>query len=257
MRLDAYLVEIGMFLTRTKAKQAIERGEIIVDGKPVLKSAYDIKQGREYAIKRVCAESYVSLGGYKLSKALRDFGLSVSGLVAADIGASTGGFTDCLLQNGAKAVYAVDVNDNLLDSSLKSDVRVKAIIKNCKNLTANDFADKIDILTADLSFISETVTLPVFYNILEQDCIAAILIKPQFENNCRINFKNGIIRDKNIILKAIRRVFDCAVDCGFLPIDITIAPLFEDKNREFIFLLKKAIGTVPEFSKFISKIYSI
>ena len=137
MRLDNYLVENGYFDSRTKAKQAIERGEILVEGKLIVKSSYEMKGVHD--IKRVYDSEYVSLGGFKLEKALSDFKFNVKDLVVADIGASTGGFTDCLIKNGARKVYAVDLRDDLLHDKLKNDSKVNLIVKNAKDLSTLDF----------------------------------------------------------------------------------------------------------------------
>ncbi len=255
MRLDNLLVEKGMFDTRTKAKQAIERGEIIIDGRKICKPSFAVNDSAAVFIERKFSESYVSLGGYKLSKALKDFSLDVNGLTVADIGASTGGFTDCLLQVGAKRVFAVDLNDGLLHEKLKKDNRVFNIIKNSKDLCKDDFPDKIDMLVADLSFISETLTIPVFYNLLDEGSYAIILIKPQFENRLKIKFKNGIIKDEKILKAACEKVYLCAVHCGFCAENITSAPINDKKNREFLILLKKSKSPSPPFSEFIKKIF--
>lgn len=247
MRLDVYLAEKGYFDTRTKAKQAIERGEVYLNGKLVTKSSSEVDELAEYVIDRVCEEAFVSLGGFKLSKAIKDFGVNVSGLVAADIGASTGGFTDCLLQCGVRRVFAVDLNDNLLHPKLKADERVISIIKNAKDLSASDFFESPDILTADLSFISATIVLPVFYELLHDGASMVLLIKPQFENEKRARYKNGIIRDKLVVKAACKKVYDAVVDCAFVPIGITSAPKHRDKNSEFLIYAKKGSGKIPIF----------
>ena len=139
MRLDAYLLETKYFDSRTKAKQAIERGEIYLDGKKIDKSSFDVSLDIEHKIEWKREEDFVSLGGYKLSKALKDFDFCVKDFIVADIGASTGGFTDCLIKNGAKKVFAIDLNDGLLHEKLRGDLRVVPLIKNAKNLSKEDF----------------------------------------------------------------------------------------------------------------------
>lgn len=255
MRLDVYLVEKGFFDTRTKAKQAIERGEIYINGKISDKASTEMNVEKNYLTERVCEEEFVSLGGFKLSKAIKDFGVKVDGLCAADVGASTGGFTDCLLKFGARRVYAVDLNDGLLHDKLKADGRVVPIIKNAKELSASDFDILPEILTADLSFISATHVLPVFYNLLPNRAFIILLIKPQFENDKRVRCKNGVIKDENVIKAACKKVYDAAVLCGFLPIDVTAAPRNKDKNSEFLILLKKDDGEIPIFEDFIKKVF--
>ena len=251
MRTDEFLCKKGFFDSRTKAKQAIERGEVFINGKKILKPAAIICSEEHVEVERKCEEAYVSLGGFKLAKALKDFSLSVNGICAADIGASTGGFTDCLLKNGARKVFAIDLNDELLHQRLKEDSRVVPIIKNAKYLTAEDFSESPKLIVADLSFISATLILPVIYRLLSDGDNVVILIKPQFENDSRKRFKNGIVRDKKVRLTAVKKVFDCAVAVGFLPKKITEAPLYKDKNTEYLILMEKGESAEISFEGFV------
>lgn len=253
MRLDEFLCERGYFDSRTKAKQAIERGEIIVNGTKVFKPAFLVSDN--VVIERKFKEEYVSLGGFKLAKALKDFDFSVENICVADIGASTGGFTDCLIKNGARKVFAVDLNDGLLHEKLRKDDRVVSIIKNAKDLERGDFSEKIDLIVADLSFISATLVLPVFYNLLDADGTAILLIKPQFENGERQRFKNGIIRDVKVRMRAVKKIFDCAVETGFSPVKITVAPENKDKNTEYLLLLDKTKRQAVTFESFSVNIF--
>jgi len=234
MRLDSYLVKINLFDSRTKAKQAIERREILINGNICQKCAFEIDENIEYNIKHVCQEKYVSLGGYKLKKALTDFDYEVNGKTCIDIGASTGGFTDCLIKNGAKKVYAVDLNDSLLHKSLSNNSKVVPVIKNVKNLTKTDFFEDIDLIVADLSFISITQAIPVISSILSDNKELITLIKPQFEAGEKIRFKNGIIRDKKIQLSACINAYNCALENNLTPVAFTTAPISQDKNIEFL-----------------------
>lgn len=240
MRLDNFLVENGFFDSRTKAQQAINRGEIFVKGKLVKKSSLIsdnlIKEDIEYRFEN----RFVSLGGYKLEKALTDFNFSIQDLVIADIGASAGGFTDCLLQRGAKKVFAVDLNDDLLHEQIKNDNRVKPIIKNARELKLTDFDDELDLIVADLSFISITYVLETFSSLLKTGKHLIVLIKPQFETFKKIRFKNGIVRDKKIQKQICDNVIDVAKNHGFSLINFTTAPIVKDKNVEFLILLKKS-----------------
>ncbi len=238
MRLDNYLLEKEFFDSRTKAKQAIERGEILVNNKIILKSSYEIKN-ENTEIKHVYKSKFVSLGGYKLEKAIKDFNFNVSDLVVADIGASTGGFTDCLLQNQVKKVFSVDLNDKLLHQKLKDDDRVKLIVKNAKDLTLSDFSEPLDLIVADLSFISITQVIDVFSNLLSVGKNLILLIKPQFEIGEHKRFKNGIIKDKKIHDKVCNNVIEIAKKYNLEKIDITVAPINENKNIEFLLLLSK------------------
>lgn len=239
MRLDQYLTEKGIFETRTKAKQSIERGEIFINGKCISKVSFQINEFVNYKVERICENSFVSIGGFKLQKALVDFNFSPKDLIVADIGASTGGFTDCLLINGAKKVYAVDLNDQLLHDKLQNDNRVVSIIKNARELSSNDFNEKVDLIVADLSFISVTCVLETFSNLLSNNAKLIILIKPQFENGEKKKFKNGIIKDKKIQLNVCNEVYDYALQFGLVPQKFTIAPIVEGKNVEFLMMFEK------------------
>ena len=146
MRLDEYLFKNHYYDSRTKAKQAIERKEVYVNGKLIDKSSFFVDENLALIIEKKAIKQFVSLGGYKLDKAIDDFSFSVSNLICADVGSSTGGFTDCLLKRGAKKIYAIDLNDDLLHISLKNDDKVVSIIKNAKDLTRSDFLEEIDFL---------------------------------------------------------------------------------------------------------------
>ena len=238
MRLDNYLAEKGYFDSRTKAKQAIERGEIFVNNSKITKPAFEIDNDN-VKIEYIYDKKYVSLGGYKLEKGLKDLSVLVEGLTVADIGASTGGFTHCLLQNGAKKVYAVDLNEDLLHPSLKQDSRVVLIVKNAKDLTKSDFDEDIDLIVGDLSFISITQVIPVFSQLINKQKRLMLLIKPQFELGGHKKFKNGIIRDKNIHKQVCENIINVAKNYDFNFISITSAPISQDKNTEFLVLLEK------------------
>lgn len=238
MRLDVFLVEKGYFDSRTKSKQAIERGEVYLNGKQALKSSLSVDEN-SFEIKIVRENDFVSLGGYKLHKALTDFNLDVKDLVVADVGASTGGFTDCLLKFGAKSVYSVDLNDGQLHDKLRKDKRVHPIIKNARELCRNDFANSLDMIVADLSFISATCVLDVFANLIDDGKKIILLIKPQFETGEKKKRKNGIVKDVKIHNSVCRKIFEYAVSVSLTPLDFTVAPIREGKNVEFLMLLEK------------------
>lgn len=245
MRLDEFLVKKELFDSRTKAKQAILNGEIFVSGVLIKKPSFDIPNNFDGNIDFTGENKFVSIGGNKLYKALKEFDIDVNELVCADIGASTGGFTDCLLQNGAKKVFSVDLNDNLLHKSLKDDFRVIPVIKNAKLLTKTDF-DSLDFLTADLSFISAKQVLKVFYDLLPNGGKMVLLIKPQFEVGEKRKFKNGIIKDDKLRKEVCGSVVDYAKNVGFSTLKMTTAPQFKDKNIEFLILLQKGTeGGIP------------
>lgn len=253
MRFDNFLVEKNYFDSRTKAHQAIKRGEVYINGILITKPSHEIDERVKNEIKVIAQHTFVSLGGYKLNKAVETFSVNVEGKIVCDVGASTGGFTDCLLQNGAKKVFAVDLNDELLHSSLKKDERVVTIIKNARFLDKSDFDDEIEFLSADLSFISATQVMKTFYDILSNDGYAIILIKPQFETGEKRKFKNGIIKDEEYRLKACREVYDCAISVGFSVVDLTTAPEVKGKNIEYLILLKKNDLESLPFDKLFNK----
>lgn len=252
MRLDAYLFDNNYFTSRTKSGRAIEDGRVSVDGKVILKPSYDIPSGFSGVIK-VRNDEFVSLGGYKLDKALNDFNFSVKDLVAADLGASTGGFTQCLLNRGAKRVYAVDLNNELLSDLLKKDERVRTVIKNARLLSRRDFNEDINLVVGDLSFISLTKVIEIMSDITTENGYIIALIKPQFENEERVKYKNGIIKDENVRMKACRKIYDFAIECGLSPQKITTAPIREKKNVEYLILIKNSAGSVIPFDEIFVK----
>lgn len=252
MRLDEFLYTNNYFDSRTKANQAIKRGEVFVNGKVANKPSFLIPEN-DVHIQIKSESAFVSLGGYKMQKALVDFDFSVKNLICLDVGASTGGFTDCLLQNGANRVYTVDLNDDLLHDKLKNNKKVISIVKNAKFLTKNDFNDTIDLLTADLSFISETSVLPVFYNLLDFKKTAIILIKPQFEQDKKIKTKNGVLRERSHLINACKKVYDFSINCGFSVKGLTVAPIVKNKNVEFLILLKKSNEDSLSFDCLLNK----
>lgn len=237
MRLDNYLVQNGFFESRTKAKQAIERGEISIDGKIIYKVSFDVSI--DNVVKRTYLSQYVSLGGFKLEKALKDFSFSVKNMVIADIGASTGGFTDCLIQNNAKKVYSIDLRQDLLHEKLLNNDKVVQIVKNAKELTKKDFQDDLDLIVADLSFISISQVVDTVYDLIDDNKKVIFLIKPQFEIGKRQKFKNGVIKDKRIHKEVCQRIYKLLLDKKLYPQKITIAPINSEKNIEFLILLEK------------------
>lgn len=243
MRIDYYLFEKGFYKSRNKAKESIEKGEVFYDDKVVKKPSTEIEDGDLIQIKRV-EKVFVSIGGYKLEKAISEFGVNVLDLICADIGASTGGFTDCLLQRGAKKVYAIDVNSELLDENLKKDDRVIFLLKNARNLSLNDFNEKLDFIVGDLSFISLSLIFPVVSNLMSEDGLALFLIKPQFELGERKRLKNGVITDENIRKEILIKVCDYAKNANLIPQKITTAPIVKGKNVEYLILLKKCKNNI-------------
>lgn len=236
MRLDKYLTD--KFKSRTKAAQAIEDGLVLINGRTVSPS-YTVKDGDEIAFIDP-AEQFVSNGGYKLSKALKDFNFSVKGKVFADIGASNGGFTDCLFKNGTKKVYCIDIGESQLDDSLKSLNVVIMDNFNARNLSPDDFSEQLDGAVIDVSFISLTYILKNVADVLADGGYAIALIKPQFECEGKNIGKGGIVKDAAIHKKVIAKIYNFARENGLATINITNAPIKKDKNKEYLILLCKS-----------------
>ena len=254
MRLDSFLFENGYYNSRNKACEAIKRGEVFIDGKAVLKPAYDVS-GTEKIEISATEKPFVSLGGYKLSKAVKDFSPEISGLTFVDAGASTGGFTDCLLRNGAKRVFCVDVGTGLLDESLKNNPKVTVMDgTNVRFLTESDFDCVIDAAVADCSFISLEYILPSLFDIIKEGGYVIALIKPQFELNKKIRLKNGIVRDEKTRAEVIGRLYDFVESLGFSVAGFTSAPEVHDKNKEYLFWLIKGEAEKMPFRKILENI---
>ena len=214
-RLDKYLTDLGYFETKSKAASAILAGNVKINDEYITKAGYQINIAKEYDI-QVKSMPYVSRGGFKLKKAIDTFHPNIEGRICFDAGASTGGFTDCLLQNGAKYVYAVDVGYGQLDWKIRSDNRVKTIEKtNLKICNINDIyntGDELaDLLVSDLSFISLTKVLENLKRLLNPEFHEMIcLIKPQFEAGKEKVEKGGVVRDKNTHKDVIKKVVEFA-----------------------------------------------
>lgn len=237
MRLDKYCEKD--FSSRTKAAEAINRGEVLLNEKKA-KPSDEVKETDR--IEYLSAEeSFVSNGGYKLARAIKTFTVNCNGKIFADVGASTGGFTDCLLQNGAQKVYCVDVGESLLDKKISADKRIVVMDNtNARFLKKEDFADDLDGVVIDVSFISLRLILPVLYNILPETGFVLALIKPQFEcENKSLLSKNGILTDVKVRKKIIEKIYGSCIETGFSPMDIVNAPLKEKKNVEYVIYLQK------------------
>lgn len=234
MRIDKYLAE--KYGSRTKAAEAINLNLVKVNGKFVTPS-FDYN-GEEIEFIEP-SESFVSNGGYKLSKALKDFDFSVQGKTFIDVGASNGGFTDCLFQNGAKKVYCVDVGESQLDKRLLEKNVVVIDNFNARNLTCDMFDGDVDGVVIDVSFISLTYVLPGVASVLKSGDFAIALIKPQFECENKKVGKNGIVKDAKTRERIVNKICGFATDIGLVPMQITTAPIRVGKNVEYLVLLKK------------------
>ena len=220
-RLDKILVDLGYFETKSKAAASILAGNVMIGTEVISKAGFQIDPSKEYDFK-VKSMPYVSRGGFKLKKALETFDVVVKDRICFDAGASTGGFTDCLLQNGAKFVYAVDVGYGQLDWKIRSSKQVKTIEKtNLKICTKNDIYSEnepmADLLVSDLSFISLTKVLPNLKTLLNPDWHEMIcLIKPQFEAGKELVEKGGVVKDKKTHELVIENVLTCIKDLGYI-----------------------------------------
>lgn len=246
MRLDSFLFETGKYPSRNKASEAILKGEVLYDNK-IVKPSKEVANEELISFAEVDSK-FVSNGGYKLEKALIDFNFSVKDMVFADIGASNGGFTDCLLKNNAKKVYAIDVGESQLDKSLLTKNVVVMDNLNARYLTKDLFVDNIDGVVCDVSFISLTYVLPSIKAILKENGYALVLVKPQFECGKEFLTKTGIVKDVKAKINAVRKVYNFAIELGLTPLNFTFAPIREKKNTEYIMLLKNNIENNLSFA---------
>ena len=239
-RLDVLLVEQGFFNSRENAKRHIMAGIILVDNMPVDKPGTKVYIDSELRIKGKTMP-YVGRGGYKLEKALESFNIDLNNSVMMDIGASTGGFTDCALQKGAKKVFAVDVGTNQLDWKLRSDCRVVNMEKtNIKEVTLERIGEKVDFISTDISFISVLKIIPAVNLILKDDGNLVILIKPQFEAGKEKVQKGGIVKDSQVHRDVILKVLEKFEESGLYTWGLTYSPIKGGSgNIEFLAWLRK------------------
>ena len=239
-RLDVLVVERGLAESRQKAQAMILAGEVTVDGSRAEKAGAAIADSARIEV-HSRLQKYVSRGGLKLEGALEDFGVAVPGKICLDIGSSTGGFTDCLLQRGAVRVYAVDVNTDQLAWKVRDDARVARIQKNARDLRAEDLAERVDLVVADVSFISVRKVLPGAVDCANPGAEFLILIKPQFELQREDVGKGGIVRDAALHDKAIASVRTDAESLGLDEIRIAPSRLIgAEGNQEYFLHARKA-----------------
>ncbi len=254
MRLDKYLAQ-NLFASRTKAARAVAEGRVFINGR-LGKASDEVSAGDDIVVQERPI-SFVSEGGYKLRKALNEFGADVSGLACVDLGASTGGFTDCLLQAGAAVVYAVDVGRGQLAPSLCGDPRVCVLDGINVRYLERDIipGDRIDVVTADLSFISLKLILPVIARLLDEEGTAYVLVKPQFECGGIGLDKHGIFKDRHARLKIVEDIAETAAMLGLQPVDVAVAPLRKNKNVEYVIKFRRAApGKADEFRKRVAQL---
>src|SRR5665648_516864 len=256
-RLDVILFNKGLFQSRERAKAAIMAGIVYVDGQRIDKAGTAVNDFQEFFIKEnLCP--YVSRGGLKLEKALESFDFSLEGITAVDIGASTGGFTDCMLKNGAKKVFAIDVGYGQLDYKLRIDPRVVNMEKiNIRYLDAETIDKDVDFISIDVSFISLKLVFPIAASLLNEKGSLVCLVKPQFEAGREQVGKKGIIRDINVHREVINNVIAYAESNGLYPNGLTFSPVTGAKgNIEYLLFLKKIKSDNFDTAKIINSIVS-
>lgn len=239
-RLDVLLVQKGLAESREKAKTMIMEGNVFVDGQREDKAGTNFDTEAEIEV-RGNTLKYVSRGGLKLEKAMKEFDISLEGMVCMDIGASTGGFTDCMLQNGAVKVYSVDVGYGQFAWKLRNDPRVVCMEKtNIRYVTLEDIADVLDFASVDVSFISLTKVLVPARELLRDGGRMVCLIKPQFEAGREKVGKKGVVRDPKVHEEVIHKVIDFALKNGFSVHNLSYSPIKgPEGNIEYLVYIEK------------------
>ena len=244
-RIDKLLVERGLAPTRTRAQALVMAGLVLAGEQRVEKPSETFAPDAPLRVRGSDdpAARYVGRGGLKLEKALEEFGVDASDLVCLDVGASTGGFTDCLLQRGARRVVALDVGHNQIDWRLRTDARVEVREGvNARHLRPEDFAELFDLIVMDVSFISATKILPALVPLLKDEGRVVVLVKPQFEVGRGEVGKGGIVRDPAQHARVIKEVNEAARELGLAVLGVTESPVTgADGNREFLALYAKTL----------------
>ncbi|HCJ41943.1 TlyA family RNA methyltransferase [uncultured Ruminococcus sp.] len=261
MRLDLYLTENGFAKSRERAKAMIKAGCVKLGGVVCNKPAADVAEGTVLDVDD-SSFSYVGRGLLKLETAFQAFSLDIDGLICADIGASTGGFTQCMLKRGAKLVYAVDVGHGQLDESLVNDSRVVNMEGvNARYLTAESFTDMPDFISVDLSFISLAMVMPSLVSCLKYGGKMAVLIKPQFESGKSALNKKGIVRDKKDHVRVIKNMIGLFETCGLSVLGIVPSEITGgDGNREYLACLEKSeqpVTAAIDIKKLVDKAFLV
>ncbi|MBS6614320.1 MAG: TlyA family RNA methyltransferase [Anaerotruncus sp.] len=247
IRLDVAVLEAGYAPSREKAKAIIMAGQVYVNNQKVDKAGTEIKKDDVLEV-RGNTLKYVSRGGLKLEKAMQCFPISLSGKICMDVGASTGGFTDCMLMNGAVKVYSVDVGYGQLAWKLRCDERVVNLERtNFRYVTDEQIKDKIDFASVDVSFISLMHILPNLSKLTADDAEAVCLIKPQFEAGKEKVGKKGVVRDKAVHAEVVQKVIGLAIQNGFSVCGLDFSPVKgPEGNIEYLIYLKKSNDPVVE-----------
>lgn len=240
-RLDVLVFEKGFAESREKAKAIIMAGLVYVNNQKADKCGVSYDENLPLEV-RGETQKYVSRGGYKLEKAMNNFPITLDQKITMDIGASTGGFTDCMLQNGAKKVYSVDVGYGQLAWKLRQDERVVNLERtNMRYVTREQVPDEIDFFSVDVSFISLKLILPVARELLSENGEAVCLIKPQFEAGKENVGKNGVVRDKNVHIAVVEMIVDFCLNNGYSVLGLSYSPIKGPQgNIEYLIHIKKS-----------------
>lgn len=258
IRLDVAVFERGFAPSREKAKAIIMAGQVYVNNQKADKAGMDIKEDDILEV-RGNTLKYVSRGGLKLEKAMQKFPITLEGKICMDVGASTGGFTDCMLMNGAVKVYSIDVGYGQLAWKLRTDDRVINFERtNFRYITQEQVPEKIDFSSVDVSFISLSHILPKLNELLKNDASAVCLIKPQFEAGKEKVGKKGVVSDLSTHLEVVEKVIGLAIDNGFSVLGLDFSPIKgPEGNIEYLIYLKKSdepvIDTSVDASKLVNK----
>ena len=242
-RIDVAMVQRRLAASREKAQALIMSGVVYIKEQKVLKPSEQVADGEEILVRELKTHPYASRGGLKLEKALAAFGLDVTGMTALDIGAAAGGFTDVLLQNGAKHVIAVDVGYGQLELKIREDTRVTVLERtNARYLTAEQIGGRVpDLTVMDVSFISVKLILPTAAELMQKEGIFCILIKPQFEAGRGNVGKHGVVRDPEIRVCVIRDIREFAAGMGYTMAELDFSPVKGPAgNIEYLALLVPA-----------------
>lgn len=239
-RIDILLVEKGLETSRERAKALVMAGIVYADNEKIEKPGQEVPIEANVEVRGQTLR-YVSRGGLKLEKAISKFGLNLENSTCMDIGASTGGFTDCMLQNGAKKVYSIDVGYGQLAWKLRTDSRVVCLERtNVRHLTEEQVPEPIDFFSVDVSFISLTLVLPVAYHFLKENGEAVCLIKPQFEAGKGKVGKKGVVREPEIHIEVIKKIIDFVTENRFSVLGLDFSPVKgPEGNIEYLLYIKK------------------
>lgn len=234
-RLDVLLWQRKLCTSRERGKERILAGQVFVDGVCITKPGVKVEEDCVITLEGE-ALPFVSRGGLKLDKVVRKYGLDLTGLVCMDVGASTGGFTDCMLQNGATKVYAVDVGTDQLAQSLREDSRVISMEQtNIREVTKEQLGEKVDFVSIDVSFVSLTKILDAVAPLMKDGSRGVFLIKPQFEAGREYVGKHGVVKDKKAHASVLLQVVDYAISVGFLPLQLDYSPICgQNGNVEYL-----------------------